>query len=248
MADLVLLLILGTTRLLSHATRIVREGQWPTTPWHPLAFAGPSIEGKVIGFVGFGDIAQATLLRLTAMQPSKCFYAVSKPAPFDLAAPRFATLKDGGFEVLSTAGRADGSKLQCENANLERIARESDIVVVLASLNASAKHLINAEFLSKMKPTAHLVNAARGPLIDTEALVEALKKDQLAGVGLDVLENEPNVPASHPLLDKALADRVLVLPHIGSATLETRRAMAELAARNALAGAKGEELLKQVAL
>lgn len=89
-----------------------------------------------------------------------------------------------------------------------------------------------------MKKSAYLVNIARGPLVDTAALVDALKRDEIAGAALDVIEGEPNVPRDSPILEPELADKVVLLPHIGSATIETRETMAQFTAQNAL-GALG---------
>ncbi|CEH14578.1 Glyoxylate/hydroxypyruvate reductase (D-isomer-specific 2-hydroxy acid dehydrogenase superfamily) [Ceraceosorus bombacis] len=236
-ADLVLLLILSTTRLLPNAKRTVDEGRWPQTPWAPLSFAGPSLQGKTIGFVGFGAIAQSTLLRLLPLGPSRYIYLNSSPQPFDLDNAKFAALKAGGLERLLPAYEAvQGSRISVENArDLEDLARQSDVIVVLASLNAKTKHLIDGRCFDHMKPTAHLVNAARGPLVNTSALVSALQQGKMAGAGLDVLEGEPVIGATHPLLsDESIRDKVCLLPHIGSATLEARRGMSELAVANVL--------------
>ena len=107
---------------------------------------------------------------------------------------------------------------------------------LISTLNASTHHLVDAAFLRAMKPSAYLVNIGRGPLVDTPALVEALHKNEIAGAGLDVLEGEPNISADHPLMAPELEDKVLVLPHIASATFEARFAMGERTALNVLGG------------
>lgn len=121
---------------------------------------------------------------------------------------------------------------------------------MIANLSDATKHVVNAAFLQHMKyvglvaqtltyrRTAVLVNVARGPLVDTEALADALRQGEIAGAGLDVLEGEPNIRVDHPLLAPELANKVVLLPHIGSATTEARRLMAEYTALNAL-GALG---------
>lgn len=121
-------------------------------------------------------------------------------------------------------------ELQAEFADLDRVLRESDFVTLHVPLLPDTRHLISTEALGKMKPTAYLINAARGPVVDEAALVEALERKQIAGAALDVYEQEPKV---HPGL---LARKdVILAPHIASATVETRTKMAVMAARNAVA-------------
>jgi glyoxylate/hydroxypyruvate reductase len=116
---------------------------------------------------------------------------------------------------------------------LDELAKESDVLFVLAPGGDKTKHIVNADFLRKMKKTAVLVNTSRGTLVDSDALVKALHEGWIWGAGLDVVEGEPDVPANHPLVKEP---RCVVLPHIGSATLETRLGMATLAAQNLLGG------------
>ncbi|EPQ31461.1 uncharacterized protein PFL1_00796 [Pseudozyma flocculosa PF-1] len=229
-AELTLTLALMTTRQIAHATRVVREGEWSKNPWTPLSFCGPSLQGKTIGFVGFGNISQSLAHLLVPFRPARLLYTTSKPKPFDLGHPDFAPLKRGNFPIdrIEVTNQPDALEL----------AAQSDVVFVLASLNPSTKHMVNDQFLSRMKSTAYIINASRGPLIDTEALARAISNGQIAGAGLDVLENEPNIPATHPLLQPDCADRVVLLPHIGSATNEARVAMADLTVNNLL-GALG---------
>ncbi|KAK0521716.1 hypothetical protein OC834_006556 [Tilletia horrida] len=237
-AELSLALALMSTRNVPKALSIVAEGQWAQNPWTPLAFCGPSLRGKTIGLYGFGAIAQSILLLLPPFHPARVLYTTSRPASFDpdLADDRWTTLREGGWrEMVEMRQKARMSEIEVRNVpSVLELASQVDILFVIASLNASTKHAINAEVLSKMRPTAHLINTSRGPLVDTEALAEALRKGTIAGAGLDVLEGEPNIPASHPLLAPDVKDRVVLLPHIGSATNEARQDMADWAAQNAL--------------
>lgn len=142
----------------------------------------------------------------------------------------------------------------------EQVAKESDVLFVCCALSEETKNLVNAEFLAKMKSTAVIVNTARGPIIDSDALATALKKEKLLGAGLDVLTNEPNIGADHPLGEFAFIGwigsdhslvtepRAIVLPHIGSATVETRGLMAEEAVKNVLAALEGTEMVNEKSL
>jgi glyoxylate reductase len=124
----------------------------------------------------------------------------------------------------------------------EELLERSDFVSVHTPLTAETRGLIDAEALRRMKPTAYLVNTARGPIVDTAALVDALKAGEIAGAALDVTDPEP-LPADHPLLE---APNLLVLPHLGSATHATRERMADMAADNMLAALRGERMPNQV--
>lgn len=238
-SDLTLMLILGVTRQVPRATRVVREGQWAQTPWSPLAFSGPSLEGKTIGFLGFGSIAQTTALALQHFGPAKIAYKASSPRAFNINESYFSELKEGGWDEQNALRKKIGKgTTTVENIDdINELAAQSDVLIVLASLNDKTNHIINAQVLSKMKKSAYVINVARGPLIDTKALADALAKDEIAGAGLDVLEGEPNVPADHPLLaDPKVKDKVFMMPHVGSANYETRMHMSEITEKSVLGG------------
>jgi glyoxylate reductase len=129
-------------------------------------------------------------------------------------------------------------ELAGRDADLPALLREADVVSLHAPLTDATRHLIDAAALAAMKPTALLVNTARGAIVDTDALVDALHRGAIAGAALDVTDPEP-LPADHPLLQ---APNVLVVPHIGSATHAARERMAELAVGNLLAGLAGQPL------
>lgn len=230
-ADLTVMLILMAQRRAGEGMNKVSTGQWPQMPWSPLLMTGPQIRGSTVGFLGFGRIAQATLKRLIPFGISRAIYLTSSPGQ---------PAKEDHF------GLFEESSVPIESANSwEQLASESDVVIVGCALTPATKHLVNADFFSKMKKLAVLVNIARGPVVDTNALVDALDKEQIFGAGLDVIENEPNIGSDHPILKQP---RCVLVPHIGSATIETRVLMATESAKNLIAGLKEEEMVNEVRL
>jgi glyoxylate reductase len=209
-ADLAMALILMTTRRLGEGERLVRAGR----PWGwDLGFMlGTGLQGATLGLVGFGGIARATARRARA----------------------------AGMEVRYTARhRAEAgaeAEVAAERRPLEALLAESDVVSLHVPLTPETRHLIDATALRRMRPSAYLVNTARGAIVDEPALAEALAGGVIAGAGLDVFEHEPTV---HPALLRL--ENVVLLPHLGSATAQTRTAMAVLAARNAAAVLRGED-------
>ncbi|QIM22591.1 D-glycerate dehydrogenase [Phycicoccus sp. HDW14] len=209
-ADLAFSLVLMVTRRLGEAEREVRAGgPWTFGMFHLL---GTSVQGKAIGIVGPGSIGLATARRAKAFGMSVLLAGRSAPDP--------AAVAELGAEVVP----------------LEELLERADVVSVHVPLGPTTRHLLDAGALARMKPTAVLVNTARGPVVDEDALVAALEAGRLAGAGLDVHEHEPRV---HPGL--LAREDVVLLPHIGSATVETRTAMADLAADNVLAVLAGRE-------
>ncbi|KAH5138191.1 hypothetical protein HBH69_224220 [Parastagonospora nodorum] len=230
-ADLTVMLILMAQRRGGEAISKVTKGEWPQMPWHPLLMTGPQIRGATVGFLGFGRIAQASLVRLMGFGIKKAIYLTSKPGK-SVKEDHFGLLKEGKIPI-EPAQSAD------------QLASESDVVVVGCALTPSTKHMISTDFFSKMKKLAVIVNIARGPVIDTDALVKALDEQQIFGAGLDVIENEPNIQADHPILKQ---ERCVLVPHIGSATIETREQMATESVKNLLAGIEGSEMVNEVEL
>jgi glyoxylate reductase len=179
--------------------------------WHMFMLLGMGLQDKTLGVVGMGAIGQSLARRAKAF----------------------------GMEIVYSDARQASAEVEQElgarRVELDELLRTADVVSIHAPLMDETRHLINADTLGLMKETAYLVNSARGPIIDEAALVDALKAGEIAGAGLDVYENEPE---THPgLLD---LDNVVLLPHLGSATIETRTAMGVLAAKNAIAVLKGE--------
>ncbi|KAF1919897.1 D-isomer specific 2-hydroxyacid dehydrogenase [Ampelomyces quisqualis] len=230
-ADLTVMLILMAQRRGGESMAKVIKGEWPQMPWHPLLMTGPQIRGCTVGFLGFGRIAQASLQRLLAFRIKRAIYLTSKPGQ---------PVKEDHFNLVKTAN------IPIEPAqSADQIASESDVVIVGCALTPDTKHLVSTDFFKKMKKLAVIINIARGPVIDTDALVKALDQDQIFGAGLDVIENEPNIQADHPILKQP---RCVLVPHIGSATIETREQMATESVENLLAGLTGKEMVNEVEL
>ncbi len=166
--------------------------QWPNFNFAPFFFTGPQLSTsslaptRTAGFLGFGRIAQATLKRLIPFGLTHCIYT-SNPA-----SPRNTALE----ESLATQHNLHSVR----RVELDELARESDVLFVLAPGGEDTRHIINAEFLRKMKKRAVLVNAARGTLVDSDALAQALHEEWIWGAGLDVVEGEPHIGADHPLV------------------------------------------------
>jgi glyoxylate reductase len=207
-ADLALALALAAARRLVQADEFARRGAFQG--WHPLLFLGHDVFGKTLGIVGLGRIGKAVARRGALGFGMRVVYAH----------PR----RDDAFEREVPSARVD----------LGELLRESDVVSLHVPLTPATRHLIGERELRAMKPTAVLVNTSRGPVIDEDALVRALEEKRLFAAGLDVFENEPEIPES-------LRRRpdVVILPHVGSATVETRTRMARMAVENALAVLEG---------
>lgn len=178
-------------------------------PWEVFHLAGGDLHRTTLGIVGMGRIGRAVARRAVG---------------FDM-------------EVIYTSPHST-PETGARQVELEELLDEADHVVVSARLDDTTRGLIGAEELSRMKPTAYLVNIARGPIVDTDALVVALRRGEIAGAALDVTDPEP-LPGDHPLLE---LDNCLVVPHIGSASVRTRTEMARLAIDNLIAGLDGREL------
>ena len=214
-ADLAMLLILAVARRAIEADRFTRSGQF--TGWKPELLLGQDVSGATLGLAGFGRIARATAQRAAAFGMEITF--CSHP-------PAGRTVDEAELAALPYPVR---------QVDWTELVERSDFLSVHVPLAPSTIHLIDAATLAAMKPTAILVNTARGPIVDERALVAALQSGGLAGAGLDVYEHEPQ-------LAPGLADlpNVVLLPHLGSATTKVRARMAELCAANAIAIAQGD--------
>jgi lactate dehydrogenase-like 2-hydroxyacid dehydrogenase len=211
-ADLAFALLLATARRLPEGDRYVRAGNWKT--WGPLLLLGPDVHGATLGIVGFGRIGQAVARRGMGFGMEILYHDVQR------AAAAVETAYGATF------------------LPLEELLARADFVSLHVNLSADTRGLINAEKLSWMKPTAILVNTSRGPVVDHEALADALRAGTIAAAGLDVTDPEP-IPADHALVG---LDNCLIVPHIASASRATRAKMAEMAAANVLAGLRGDRL------
>jgi glyoxylate reductase len=209
-ADMAFTLLLSMARKIPQSDHFVRAGGWKVAG-SPRHLFGTSVWGTMIGIIGLGRIGKAMAERAHGFN-MKVLYT-------DSARLDTEEEKDLGVNYRS----------------FDDLLRESDFVSVHTPLTPETRHLINAEKLKLMKPSAIIINTARGSVIDEEALIVALKENWIAGAALDVYEKEPLDP-KNPLL---ALDNVVIIPHMGSATTQTRSAMSELAARNLLAVLQG---------
>ena len=211
-ADATFTLMLAAARKVVEAWRAVQEGRWRT--WHPLHFLGQDVYGATLGIVGMGRIG---------------FEVARRGRGFDMEVLYSDIVRREDLEAL----------LPMTYVDMDSLLERSDFVSLHTVLDDSTYHLIGDAELAKMKPTAVLVNAARGPIVDPRALYEALRDGAIAAAGLDVTEPEP-IPTDDPLLT---LDNCLVVPHIASASVNTRSEMSRIAAQNLINGVKGERLL-----
>ncbi len=211
-ADMAFCLLIGAARRLVEGDAYARSGAWKT--WEPLGHLGQDLAGRTLGVVGMGRIGYALAKRCRGGWDMKVLYYDVHPSE-----------------------RAE-KDLGARRVDLDTLLRESDFVSLHTDLNDKTRGMIGAAQLEQMKRTAVLVNTARGPLVDTPALAEALRAGTIFAAGLDVTDPEP-LPVDDPLLK---LPNVIVAPHIASATVGTRNAMAEICANNLLAGLAGERL------
>jgi lactate dehydrogenase-like 2-hydroxyacid dehydrogenase len=202
-ADLAMTLILMVARRAGEGEREVRSGQW--TSWGPTHMMGADVSGQTLGIIGLGRIGRAVARRAHAGFGMKVLGYTPHPIP----AAEAANL---GVTQLSS---------------IKGVLAESDFVSLHCPASPATFHLVRAERLRLMKPSAFLINTARGDIVDERDLVRALDEQWIAGAGLDVYEHEPRVPAE--LLGR---ENVVLLPHLGSATLATRVAMGLKAVAN----------------
>ena len=207
-ADFAWALLMAAARRVVEGDQYVRQGRFKQ--WEYMVMIGGDIHGKTLGVVGFGRIGRAVARRGLGFG-MRVLYQDAMPA---------------GPEV--------ERELRATRVDLPTLLRESDFVTLHTPLLPETRHLIGAEALAAMKPTAYLINAARGPVVDEAALVEALRERQIAGAGLDVFEEEPKV---HPGL--LGLPNVVLAPHVASASYETRLKMANLAIDNCLTFLEG---------
>lgn len=208
-ADFAFTLLVSAARRVVEGVDYVRAGKWRT--WGPTLLLGRDLTGATIGIVGFGRIGKEMAKRA---------------AGFDMRILAYDAYRD----------EAAAAELGVTFVELDDLLRESDFVTLHCALTDETRHLIGTRELGLMKREAVLVNAARGPVVDTDALTNALRDGTIWSAALDVTDPEP-LPADHPLISMS---NCIVVPHIASATVDTRNKMATLAARNALAVLKGE--------
>lgn len=211
-ADFTWALILAAARRVVEGYKYVQAGRWKT--WGPTLLLGPNVSGATLGIVGFGRIGQAVARRARGFDMRILAYDPSESTE---------VAQNLGAELVDS---------------LDTLLREADIVTLHTPLTKETYHLIGERELRLMKPTAVLVNTARGPVVDPQALYRALRDGEIGFAALDVTEPEP-IPADSPLLS---LENIIITPHIASASVQARTAMAEMAARNLIAGLRGERL------
>jgi glyoxylate reductase len=233
-ADLTWALILAVTRRVIEADAFVRAGKF--TSWDLDMFLGAGLTGKTLGVVGYGRIGRAVARRAAGFG-MPVLYCGRDEIAFRDDPPRTTGLLNRRPREAVTASLSAGARqdsLTPKRSGFNALLEQADIITLHVPLAAATRHLIDQAALARLKPTAYLINTARGEIVDEAALSEALAQERLAGAGLDVYEHEPQV--SPPLLAMS---NVILLPHIGSATHETRTAMALLAVENAMDALSG---------
>jgi len=207
-ADLTWALILASCRRISESERFLRNGNFKG--WEPMLMLGQDVYGKTLGIIGMGRIGQAVAKRATGFEMRIIYYndtSLSQKLPFEAT-----------------------------EVSLKTLLQEADIITLHLPLTKETFHLISKEEFALMKESAVLINTSRGAVIEEKELIKALKTKRIFAAGLDVYENEPDIPQELLALEN-----VVLLPHIGSASIETRTKMALLAAENAIAVMEGKE-------
>ena len=213
-ADIALMLMLMSARRAGEGERLVRAGRW--TGWNPTQMLGLHVTGKAVGIVGMGRIGQAIARR--------CHFGFGMEVLYYNRSPKVVDFPARQVESLAA------------------LAAAVDFLVLAVPGGAATQGLIGRQVLAAMRPTAHLVNIARGDVVDEAALIETLREGRIAGAGLDVYAREPEVPAALRALEN-----VTLLPHLGTAALEVREAMGLMAVDNLRAFFAGEALPNPVA-
>jgi len=209
-ADFSFALMMSVGRRILESDRHVRAGKWKT--WEPMLLLGSEMRGATLGLVGFGRIGKAMARRAVGFDMRVIYYDPNE------------ITRDPDVKASSV--------------DFETLLEESDFISLHTPLTPATHHLIDAAALAKMKPNTVLINTSRGPVVDLDALYEALREYRIFGAGLDVTEPEP-LPMDSPLLT---LDNIIIMPHIASASKTARDKMSWLAAKNLLAGLEGRHL------
>jgi glyoxylate reductase len=210
-ADLTFSLLLSAARRITESDRLIRQRKW-TISWTPLFMIGKSVWESTLGIIGLGKIGKAVAKRAHGFN--------------------MRVLYTDSVRLTPEEERKSGVMFR----SLEDLLKESDFVSIHVPFTDETRHFMNEERLKLMKPSAILINASRGATVDETALIKALREKWIAGAALDVYEKEP-IADNNPLLD---LENVVLVPHIGSATIEARTKMAEMAVLNLLSVLKGE--------
>jgi lactate dehydrogenase-like 2-hydroxyacid dehydrogenase len=210
-ADLAFTLLLAAARRIPEGVDKVKGGAWLT--WEPLGLLGTDVWGATLGIVGLGRIGTAVARRARGFRMRVLYHDTTRKPELE-------------------------KELDLVYTSLDALLEQADFVSVHTPLLPETHHMIDEVAFRRMKPTAILINAARGEIVDTEALLRALQEGWIARAALDVTDPEP-IPAHHPLV---AMPQCIIVPHIGSATVTARNRMAQMAAENLLAGLQGERL------
>lgn len=210
-ADLAFGLLIAVGRRIVESDKYVRNNKWKYG-WNPSLMVGSDIHHKTLGIIGMGKIGKAIAARALGFGMKVLYSNRSAPS------------------VFSTTNRKKNitHKEIPHHTSLDILVSESDYIVICCSLNKDSYHLVNYELIKKMKESSYLINIARGKIINQVELILALKRKLIAGAALDVYEDEP-LDKNNPLIKM---QNVVILPHIGSASIETRNKMSEIAANN----------------
>lgn len=209
-ADFAWALLMAVARRVVEADRMIRRGGWKI-PWAPTMMLGYDVHGKTLGIVGLGRIGSAVARRAKGFNMKVLYYDIVRREDLE-------------------------EKFGIEFVELDELLKRSDFVSIHTPLTPQTRGLIGERELRLMKPTAILINTARGPVVDEKALIKALKEGWIAAAGLDVFEKEP-LPPDSPLIE---LENVVLTPHIASASHETRGKMAEYAAEGIVKVLRGE--------
>lgn len=215
-ADGAFALLMAIARRLPEDYDYVRHGKWRA--WVPMLLPGQDIHHATLGIIGFGRIGREVAKRARGFDMNVVYYS-PHAAPLD-----------------------EEARLGARRASLDEVLSQSDFITLHVTLTPETHHMMNRETFAKMKPTAMLINTARGPVVDPDDLYDALKNGVIAAAGLDVTEPEP-IPVDHKLLT---LPNCLIVPHVASGTVATRGRMADVSTRNLLAGLKREPLTSWV--
>ncbi|MDE1826797.1 MAG: D-glycerate dehydrogenase [Thaumarchaeota archaeon] len=216
-ADLTVVLILALFRRVCEGDRLIRKNEWRTI-FGPYEFLGTDLSGKTLGIFGMGRIGKAVAKRALSFEMKLLYHNRKRLSP------------------------QEEEKLNAKYVSLDELFRRSDVVSIHAPYTPKTHEIVNLKLLKSMKKTSFLVNTARGKIINEKDLVAALKKKIIAGAALDVFQNEPIGISNH----LTGLRNVLITPHIGSATVETRREMAEITVKNLILSLAGKKPIYQV--
>jgi len=216
-ADLTMALLLAVFRKIGEGDRLIRKGKWKAI-FGPDEFLGTDLYGKTLGIFGMGRIGKAVVKRARSFEMNVLYHNRTR------------------------LSRKEEKRLGVQYCELEQLFRKSDVISIHAPHTRETNEIVNLKLFKKMKKTAFLINTARGKIINEKDLIFALQKNMIAGAGLDVFSKEP-ISSNHSL---SKMENVVIMPHSGSSTVETRRKMAEICVKNLILSLSGKKPIYQV--